>query len=148
MRPDDPSIVDAETVYWRAPELPLENWTVFDEGRNCHRVRGGAFPWNEDGVSCYMERILRELGLDFLVIKNEPRNGVLAVRVQKVRESGLGVARDPNPDYIPVDELQPRDEAHALIVHDEDVGSKQRKRRTSALATTAVVAHWGEGSAG
>lgn len=145
MKPDDPSIDDAEQLYWRAPELPLANWTVFDEGREGHRVRGGAFAWNDDGVSCYIDSVLADLELDFLAIKNEPRNGVLSVLAHNVRGCGLGVARDPNPDYIPNDQLQPRDQAHALIVHEDDVGSKQRKKRTSALARTALIVHWGEG---
>ncbi|WP_139829490.1 hypothetical protein [Mycobacterium gastri] len=143
MNPDDPSIDGADTLYWRAPELPLENWTIFDEGRQGHRVRSGAFVWNEDGVSCYLQSVLTDLGLDYLVVKNDPRNGILSVRACDVRECGLGVARDPNPNYITKEELQPRDEAHALIVHDDDVGSKQRKKRTSALAVTALIVHWG-----
>jgi hypothetical protein len=144
VKPDDPSIDDTETLYWRAPEIPLDNWTIFDEGRQGHRVRSGAFPWNEDGVSCYMESILVGLGLDFLAIKDQPRNGVLSVRAHNVRECELGVARDSNPDYIPKNQLQPRDEAHALIVHGDDVGSKKRKKRTSALAVTALIVHWGD----
>lgn len=144
MKADDPSIDGAEQLYWRAPELPLDNWTVFDEGRESHRVRGGAFVWNEDGVSCYMHSILTELGLDFHAIKDEPQNGILSVLAQNVRESELGVAADPNPDYISADQLQPRDRAHALIVHGDDVGKKKRKRLTSTLAQTARIVHWGE----
>lgn len=145
MKSDDLSVDGADILYWRAPELPLENWTVFDEGRQGHRVRAGAFCWNEDGISCYMDSILSDLGLNFLVVKDEPRNGVLSVRAHDVRTCGLGVARDPNPDYIAADDLKPRDEAHALIVHDTEVGSKQRKKRTSSLAVTAQIVHWGSG---
>jgi hypothetical protein len=144
VRADDHCIDGAETLYWRAPQLPLENWTVFDEGRQTHRVRGGAFVWNDDGVSCYRDRILGDLGLDWRVVKNEPINGVLSVLAQSVRESGLGVAPDPNPAYIPNDQLQPRDEAHALIVHDDSVSTKQRRKRTSTLAVSAQIVHWGD----
>ena len=144
MKPDDPSIDKAETLYWRAPELPLANWTVFDEGRNGERVRGGAFAWNDDGVSCYIDSILRTVGLDHLAVKDIPRNGVLSVEAGNVRECKLGVARDPDPDYIAKDRLRPRDKAHALIVHSDDVGSKQRGKRTSALAKTAQIVHWGD----
>jgi hypothetical protein len=146
VKPDDPSIEDAEALYWRAPELPLDNWTLFDEGRNSHRVRGGAFPWNEDGVSCYIESILTDIGLNHLAVKEVPRNGILSVQAGKVRECKLGAARDPDPDDIPRDQLKPRDSAHALIVHGDDVGRKQRNRLTSALAATAQIVHWGEGS--
>lgn len=146
MKPDDPSIDGAERLYWRAPKLPLENWTIFDEGREAHRVRGGAFPWNEDGVSCYIESILTGLGLDFHAIKDEARNGMLAVLARSVREYELGVARDPDPDYIPKNQLKPRDKAHALIVHGDDVGAKQRRKRTSALARAALIVHWGDNS--
>lgn len=145
MKPDDPSINDAETLYWRAPQVPLEHWTVFDEGRNGERVRGGAFPWNDDGVSCYIDSILRAVGLDHLAVKDIPRNGVLSVQTGKVRECKLGVARDPDPDYIARDRLKPRDKAHALIVHTDDVPRKQRDKRTSALAKTTQIVHWGEG---
>lgn len=148
MKPDDLSIDNIETLYWRAPRLPLENWTTFDEGRNSHRVRGGAFPWNEDGVSCYIDSILRDVGLDHLAVKDIPRNGVLSVQAGKVRDCKLGVARDPDPDYIARDQLKPRDKAHALIVHGDDVGSKQRGKRTSALAKTAQIVDWGEGGSG
>ena len=145
MKSDDPLVDGAESLYWRTPELPLENWTVFDEGRRGHRVRGGAFVWNDDGVSCYIESILKALELDMLAVKDEPRNGVLSVRVLDVRDCLLGVAADPNPEYISTDELQSRDLAHALIVHADDVGSKQLKKRTSALAKKAVIEHWGIG---
>lgn len=144
MKADDPSIDGAEQLYWRAPRLPLENWTVFDEGREGHRVRGGAFPWNSDGVSCYVESILAGLGLDFHTVKDVPQNGVLSVIAQSVRECELGVAPDPNPDYIPTDQLQPRDQAHALIVSADGVSRKRRNRMTSALAQTARIVHWGE----
>lgn len=144
MKPDDPSVDGAEVLYWRAPMLPLENWTVFDEGRQEHRVRAGAFVWNDDGVSCYIDSVLKSLELDFLVVKDEPRNGILSVRAQDVRDCLLGVASDPNPEYIPENELRPRDQAHALIVYANDVGSKQRKKRTSALARMAVIEHWGQ----
>jgi hypothetical protein len=33
-----------------------------------------------------------------------------------------------------------------LIVHGDDVGRKKRNNRTSELATTAQIVHWGEGS--
>lgn len=146
MKADDPSIDGDEQLYWRAPQLPLDDWTVFDEGREGHRVRRGAFVWNEDGVSCYMHSILAELGLDFHAIKEEPRNGVLSVLAQNVRECDFGVARDPNPDYIPAELLQPRDQAHTLIVHADEVGRKRRNRLTSELARTAQIMHWGEAS--
>jgi hypothetical protein len=144
VRADDSSIDGTEELYWRAPELPLENWTVFDEGREGHRVRSGAFVWNDDGVSCFRHSILNELGLDWYVVKDEARNGVLSVITHEVRRCGLGVASDPNPDYIPRDTLQARDAAHALIVLEDGVGKKQRNKRTRELAVTAQIVHWGD----
>ena len=145
MKPDDPSVDGSETLYWRAPRLPLENWTVFDEGRRGHRVRAGAFVWNDDGVSCYRHTILEGVGLDWQCVKKEPINGILSVDVEAVRRCELGVAPDPNPDYIPHDELQPQDQAHALIVVGDGVKPRKRGERCSRLARAAKIVHWGDG---
>jgi hypothetical protein len=144
VKPDDPSIDGSETLYWRAPRVPLENWTIFDEGRSGHRVRAGAFVWNDDGVSCYRHSILEDLGLDWSAIKKEPKNGILSVAATDVRQCGLGVAADPNPDYIAPEQLQPADSAHALIVAEDNVKPRKRGERCSRLARTARIVHWGE----
>ena len=103
MRSDDPSVDADETLCWRAPRLPYDNWTIFDEGRGGHRWRGGAFVWNDDGVSCYRRVVLTTFGLDWSAVKIEPTNGILSVQVGAVRECDLGVAPDPDPSYIPSD---------------------------------------------
>jgi hypothetical protein len=144
VKSDDPSINSDETLYWRAPELPYENWTIFDEGRGGHRVRAGAFVWNDDGVSCYRRTVLTNLGLDWSVVKEEPRNGILSVQVEDVRTCDLGVAPDPDPPYIPREQLLPRDKAHALIVIEDGVNRRRRGDRCSQLARKAVFVHWGE----
>jgi hypothetical protein len=94
-------------------------------------------------VSCYRHSILEGLGLDCLVIKKEARNGILAVVAEKVRHCDLGVAADPNPDYIPPKELKPQDNAHALIVVAADVKPRKRADRCSRLARSARIEHWG-----
>ena len=144
MKADDPAIGGEETLYWRAPRLPLENWTIFDEGRGVHRVRGGAFVWNDDGVSNYRHSILQSIGLDWKAIKEAPENGILSVQVKHVRECSLGVAPDPDPPYIELDKLLPRDKAHALIVVEDSVKRRKRSDRCSALARHATIEHWGD----
>jgi hypothetical protein len=147
VKADDPSVGGDETLYWRAPEIPKENWTIFDEGRGEHRVRAGAFVWNDDGVSCYRRTVLAKLGLDWRAVKDEPRNGVLAVQVDDVRACNLGVAPDPDPEYIPREQLHPRDKAHALIVIEDGVNRKKRRERCRQLARTAIIVHSGENGA-
>ena len=146
MKDDDPAVGDAEHLYWRAPEIPKENWTTFDEGRGGHRVRGGAFVWNSDGVSCYRHDVLDYHGLDCLSLKEEPKNGILSVKAGDVRFCELGVAFDPDPGYIPRDELKPRDKAHSLVVVDDEVKRRKRDSRCSRLARSAKIVHWGEAS--
>lgn len=146
MKDDDPSVDGGDTLYWRAPKLPLENWTIFDEGRGGHRVRAGAFVWNDDGVSCYRHSVLDVFELDWRCLKKEPRNGILSVRAENVRVCQLGVAPDPDPDYIPRDQLKPQDKAHALIVVEDGVKPRKRGDRCSRLARTANIVHWGEDS--
>lgn len=146
MKADDPSTIGSdETLYWRAPKLPLDNWTIFDEGRQGHRVRAGAFVWNEDGVSCYRHQVLESVGRDWRSIKKVPQNGILAVDASAVRESELGVAPDPDPEYISREELQPHDKAHALIVHEDGLKPRKRGDRCSRLARKAKIVHWGDG---
>ena len=94
-------------------------------------------------VQCYRHRVLEDLGLDWSVIKKEPTNGILSVVAADVRQCGLGVAADPNPDYIPPEQLQPADSAHALIVVEDDVKPRKRGERCSRLARTARIVHWG-----
>jgi hypothetical protein len=146
VKDDDPSIDGSETLYWRAPQLPQENWTIFDEGRNSHRVRGGSFVWNDDGVSCYRHTVLHGLDLDWQCIKKEPKNGILSVDADDVRACQLGVAPDPDPDYIPQEQLQPQDKAHALIVIEDGVNRRKRGDRCSRLARAAKIVHWGDGA--
>lgn len=144
MKADDPSVDDDDTLYWRAPEIPKENWTTFDEGSGEHRVRTGAFVWNDDGVSCYRQMVLAGLGLNWTVVKDEPRNGILSVQVANARGCELGVAADPDPEYIAREQLRRRDRAHALIVIEDGTSRKKRDSRCRQLARTASIVHSGD----
>lgn len=106
----------------------------------------GALQRDDDGISCYRDRILHENGLDWRAVTWEPRNGVFPLRVQDIRAGLLGVAFDPIPES---GDGHPRDAAHSLIVdcglpkrsnkaeQGRDVGQERRERRVE----TGVCSH-------
>jgi hypothetical protein len=90
VRPDDPDIEGDEVLYRYSPSIPHQNWTVTDQATEQVSIALAALQWDEDGISCYRERILRENGLGWADVKREPRNGVFSLRVQDIRDELLG----------------------------------------------------------
>ncbi len=139
MKPDDPSIGNDEVLYRYSPSIPHQNWTVTDQATEKIYITLAALSWDPDGISCYRQLILQKHGLDWSDIKREPRNGVFSLVVQDIRDEGLGVAFDPNPE---TDRPHPRDVAHTLIV-DCELPKKANKAARERLALGAKIIHLG-----
>ena len=140
MKPDDPDIENNEVLYRYSPSIPHRNWTVVDQQTQQVYLTVAALSWDDDGISCYRERILQENGLDWPDVKREPKNGVFSLVVQDVRDEGLGVAFDPLPES---EEPHPRRVAHSLIV-DCGTTKKQNKPDRERLAKSATIIHHGD----
>jgi hypothetical protein len=140
VKPDDPSVKDDETLYRYSPSIPHKNWTITDQQTQKISISLAALSWDEDGISCYRSTILQTCGLDWSDVKREPKNGVFSLQVAEVREEGLGVAFDPNPE---VPDPHPRDAAHSLIV-DCGMPKKANKAARQNLALKAEIIHVGD----
>jgi hypothetical protein len=141
VKPDDPSVRDDEILFRYSPSIPHKNWTVTDQETQDVQITLAALSWDDDGISCYRELILRQNGMDWSAVKREPKNGVFSLVVADVRSEGLGVAFDPNPETG--QPPHPRDAAHTLIV-DCDMPRKPNKDARESLGKTAVIVHYGE----
>jgi hypothetical protein len=139
VKPDDPSIGNDEVLYRYSPSIPHKNWTVVDQETKEIQITLAALSWDDDGISCYRERILQEHGLSWADTKREPRNGVFSLVVQHIRDELLGVAFDPYPE---TGDGHPRDAAHTLIV-DCGLPKKQNKDARERLAVGAKIIHHG-----
>jgi len=142
VRPNDPRVENDEILYRYSPSIPHKNWTVIDQETQEVSITLAALSWDDDGISCYRERILIENNLGWEDVKREPQHGVFSLVVQDIRGEGLGVAFDPNPDTgVP---WHPRDAAHSLIV-DCDMPRKENKKARERLAARAIIIHHGSG---
>jgi hypothetical protein len=139
VKADDPSVGNDEVLYRYSPSIPHKHWTVVDQETKEVQITLAALSWDEDGISCYRERILHENGLYWRNIKREPKNGVFSLVVQDIRAELLGVAFDPNPEG---GDGHPRDAAHALIV-DCELPRKQNRAARERLAVGAKIIHHG-----
>lgn len=139
MKADDPTISCDEVLYRYSPSIPHEHWTITDQATQQVSISVAAMRFDEDGISCYRHKILEEHGLSWVDVKRDPGNGVFTVRVEDVRDVGLGVAFDPLPE---TDQPLPCDVAHSLIV---DMGLTRKPGRTAreTLARRARIIHTG-----
>jgi hypothetical protein len=140
VKPDDPSVGNDEVLYRYSPSIPHKNWTVVDQETKEIQIALAALSWDEDGISCYRELILREHGLTWVDIKREPKNGVFSLVVQDIRRESLGVAFDPYPENS---DGHLRDAAHTLIV-DCGLPKKVNKAARERLAVGAKIIHHGD----
>lgn len=139
MKPDDPSIGNDELLYRYSPSIPHKHWTVVDQETEEVQISIAALSWDDDGISCYRNRILQQHGLTWADVKREPKNGVFSLVVQDIRREMLGVAFDPWPE---ADEKHPRDVAHTLIV-DCDMPRKANRAARERIALNARIIHHG-----
>src|ERR1700694_1518116 len=139
MKPNNPAILSGDVLYRRPPDIPVENWTKWDEGTGRLRLSSSAVIFHDDGLSCYCRSTLWLNFMCYRAVKMTPGNTVFRVGVTEARELGFGVADDPNPDYIAEDESHPRDIAHVLVVHDEDLPRSQLDKRRSKLAKRSAI---------
>jgi hypothetical protein len=139
VKPDDKSVGDEELLYRYSPSIPHQNWTVVDQETQEVQIAPAALSWDDDGISCYRQRILDEHELGWADVKREPKNGVFSLVVKDIRDELLGVAFDPNPES---GDGHPRDVAHSLIV-DCELPRKANKRARRRLALGAKIIHHG-----
>jgi hypothetical protein len=139
VKPDDPSIGNDEVLYRYSPSIPHKHWTIVDQETKEIQITLAALSWDDDGISCYRERILQEHGLSWADTKREARNGVFSLVAQDIRTESLGVAFDPYPES---GDGHPRDAAHTLIV-DCGLPKKQNKAARERLAVVAKIIHHG-----
>lgn len=139
MKPDDPSVGNAEVLYRYSPSIPHKHWTVVDQETKEIQIALAALSWDDDGISCYREPILHKHGLSWPDVKREARNGVFSLVVQDVRRELLGVAFDPYPEG---GDGHLRDAAHTLIV-DCELPRKQNRAARERLALGAKIIHHG-----
>jgi len=133
---DDPSIDGREQIYRHIARRGDTNMLTQDEGTSEFRVRSGAFVWDDDGCSGYLDSVLRKHSLGPSDVKRAPDQVVIAVTAQDIREVQFAIARDPWPEGGGV---HPRQVAHALIVNHAQLSTKKRARANSALARRAQI---------
>jgi hypothetical protein len=139
MRADSARVSIDDHLYRKPPDIPLENWTKVDEGTGKRHISSGSLIFHDDGMSCYSREALWLNFLCYEAVKGAGPCLIFSISVQACRDVGFGVVEDPNPSYISVEDRHPRDMAHTLVVHDDDMPGKQVDKRRSRLAKTARV---------
>jgi hypothetical protein len=107
---------------------------MWDDNRNRWRVRSGAVVIDPDGISCYLDSTLRDLGFAAADVAAAGKGDLVAgLRIEDVRTAGCGVVRDPQDS--PAD-IGP---AHALITFDAESSRRSIKRQASAVMQAAEI---------
>lgn len=139
-QPEECKPIEADDVLFRRiPNMRSANFMVTDEQSGRTRPSSGAFEPDEDGVSVYIERVLRAYDLDSNCLMDQPLQGVVALEVTDVVSGGevaLTIVSDPWPQDVE-DKSHQRNAAHALIQGLGDLGKKPRRREQRRLATLA-----------
>lgn len=130
---DDVSIAGDDTVL----RSVRESDRVLDAVSGRIRPSSAAFTEQDDGISVYLESVLRSLGLGAATVA-ESRDGehVYGIVVTEVRTLGAGVVRaaiDPPRSAI--------DPAHALVRTDRTWSGSRRRRMQTAFARAASLVH-------
>lgn len=133
---DDPSIEAQELIYRHIARRGDTNMLTQDESTGQFRARSGAFVWDDDGCSCYLDSILSQHSLGPSDVKRAPDQVVIAVTAQAVRDVQFGITRDAWP---PDAGEHPRQAAHALIINYIPLSKKKRSRANSDLAKRAQI---------
>jgi hypothetical protein len=135
---DDANILSEEILLRRVNTKNPNMWKVdFVTGKK--RVSSAAFAYQNDGVSVYREKVLRNFNLVPKDILLKPTEVVLGIQVENVRScTCLGVRDDPWPQGIQ-DEYHLRNAAHALIVGWNEISTSARKKYQRYLATKACI---------
>ncbi len=136
--PDDPAINDDEILYRRIPNVEHASFMVTDEMTKVRRPTSAVFRPDNDGLSVYIDSILRQHGLTERDVQTRPQSGVLSLMVGDVRAEELGVATDAWPeDTDDPDHL--RNAAHALVVGFRSLSKRQLKVKQHALIEKCKV---------
>lgn len=129
---DDPTVDDGEILYRGIPNVGQASFMVTDEVTKVRRPTSAVFRPDKDGLSVYVDSILRQHELTEQDVQTRPESGVLSLTVGDVRAEELGVA----PDAWPEDTDNPthlRNAAHALVVGFRSLSKSQLKLKQYAL---------------
>jgi hypothetical protein len=129
---DDPTINDGEILYRRIPNVEQASFMVTDEVTKARRPTSAVFRPDKDGLSVYIDSILREYELSERDVQTRPESGVLSLTVGDVRAEVLGVAPDAWPKGTD-DPTHLRNAAHALVVGFRSLSKSQLKVKQYAL---------------
>lgn len=135
---DDPKISNDEILYRRIPNVEHASFMVIDEVTRVRRPTSAVFRPDNDGLSVYIDSILRQHGLTERDVQTRLASGVLSLVVGDVRAEELGVV----PDAWPKDTDDPdhlRNAAHALIVGFQSLSKRQLRVKQHALIKQCTV---------
>lgn len=135
---DDPSIDNAEVLYRRISNVGQASFMIIDEKTGARRPTSALFRPDKDGLSVYLDSVLRRHGLTETAVLTRPESGVLSLTAQDVRDEELGVAADPWPAETD-DRTHKRNAAHALIVGLVPLSKSQLKLKQRALIAKCKI---------
>ena len=114
------------------------NMLVVDAVTGTRRPSSGAFMPDDDGLSVYLDSILKARGCGAKALVVQPTNLVVSLPVSEISRCGLRIEPDPFPKDVP-DPGHCRHAAHALIVGWDHLSNGQRKRTQRALANSSAL---------
>lgn len=128
-------IREDDILYRRIPNVASADFMTTDEQTGERRPSSGAFEPDEDGVSVYIDRVLRAYRLSHEALVEEPFHGVVSLLAADISAdgSGLSLVSDPWPKDVD-DPKHDRNAAHALVKGLADLGKKTRRREQRRLA--------------
>lgn len=133
---NDPDIADSDSLFRRIAHYNSGDLVTVDKGTGQRRPSSGAFKSDSDGVSTYLNSVLRmnRLGPEDLI--RAPQNAVVMLGVDIPRSRRLGVVADPWPTGTD-DDAHPRNAAHSLITGLPSLGAAERRRAVTHLARSS-----------
>jgi hypothetical protein len=87
---DDSTISDGEILYRRIPNVGHASFMLIDEVTNIRRPTSAVFRPDKDGLSVYLDSILRQHELTERDVQTRPESGVLSLTVGDVRAEEPG----------------------------------------------------------
>lgn len=135
---NDPTIDNDEILYRRIPNVEQGSFMAIDEATMVRRPTSAVFRPDKDGLSVYLDSILRKYELTERDVQTRPESGVLSLTVGDIRAEGLGIARDAWPNGKD-DSNHLRDAAHALVVGFRSLTKSERRLKQHALISRCQI---------